>query len=155
MMQELQNLRLMINASGAVIGSTSLANSSKSELLTNLSMFTNNVSNAWILDSGATDHMMTLTDLFEPYEEIAPGKHVQTADGTQESIGKLNILHLGQISHVLHVPKLFVSLISVQRLAKIEEYNILFYDIDAYLCHKVGGWRIGLAKVQHGLYYLP
>ena len=48
-----------------------------------------------------------------------------------------------------------MSLISVQRLAKIEEYNILFDDIDAYLCHKVDGWRIGLVKVQHGLYYLP
>ena len=44
---------------------------------------------------------------------------------------------------------------SVQRIAKIKEYNILFDDIDAYLCHKVDEWRIGLAKVQHGLYYLP
>ena len=88
-----------------------MANSGKSELLTNLSMFTNDGSNAWILDSGATDHMTPLTDLFESYEEIAPGKHVQTADGTLlpvVGIGKLNILHLGQISNVLHVPKLFV-----------------------------------------------
>ena len=46
MMQELQNLKLMINASGTVIGSTSMANSGKKSLLTNLSMFTNNISSA-------------------------------------------------------------------------------------------------------------
>ena len=92
------------------------------------------------------------------HEEIAPGKHVQTTDGTLlpvVGIGNLNLLHLGQISNVLHVSKLFVSLMSVQRLAKIKEYNILFDDIDAYLYQKVDGWRFGLAKVQHGLYYLP
>ena len=158
MMQELQNLKSLINASGTVIGSTSMANSGKKSLLTNLSMFTNNISSAWILDSGTTDHMTPLTDLFESYEQIAPGKHVQTAGGTLlpvVGIGNLNIAHLGHISSVIHVPKLFVSLISVQRLAKIKEYNILFDDIDAYLCHKVDGWKIGLAKVQHGLYYLP
>ena len=44
---------------------------------------------------------------------------------------------------------------SVQRLAKTKEYNILFDDVYAYLYQKVDGWRIGLGKVQHGLYYLP
>ena len=53
-----------------------MANSGKSELLTNLSMFTSNVSNVWILDSGATNHMTPLTDLFVSYEEISLGKHV-------------------------------------------------------------------------------
>ena len=37
----------------------------------------------------------------------------------------------------------------------MREYNVLLDDIDAYLCHKVLGWRIGLAKFQQGLYYLP
>ena len=37
----------------------------------------------------------------------------------------------------------------------MKDYNILFDNIDAYLCHKLHGWKIGLAKVQQGLYYLP
>ena len=158
MMQEIQNLKSMINTSGTVIGSTSMANSGKDELLTNLSMLTNDLTSAWILDSGATDHMTPLTDVFESYEKLTPGKHVQTADGTLlpvVGIGKMSISHIGKIDNVLHVPKLFVSLISVQRLAKLKEYSILFDDIDAYLCHKVDGWKIGLAKVRQGLYYLP
>ena len=67
----------------------------------------------------------------------------------------MNIQPIGKITNVLHVPKLCVSLISVQRIAKMKDYNILFDDIDAYLCHKVHGWKTGLAKVQQGLYYLP
>ena len=101
---------------------------------------------------------MTPLSVFESYETIAPGKHVQTADGTLlpvVGIGQMNIQPIGKITNVLHVPKLCVSLISVQRIAKMKDYNILFDDIDAYLCHKVHGWKTGLAKVQQGLYYLP
>ena len=42
----------------------------------------------------------------------------------------------------------------VQRIAKLREYGILFTDIDVVLCNKVNGWRIGLARVRHSLYYL-
>ena len=136
MMQDIQNLKSMINTSSTVIGSTSMANSGKNELLKNLSMLTNNLTSAWILDSEATDHMTPLTDVFESYEKLTPGRYVHTADGTLllvVGIGKMSIFHIGKVANVLHVPQLFVSLISVQRLAKIKEYSILFDDIDAYL----------------------
>ena len=96
--------------------------------------------------------------MFKSYESTIPGRHVQTADGTLlpvVGIGTMNIVPLGKIYNVLYVPKLFVSLVLVQRLAKMKEYNILFDDIHAYLFHKVDGWKIGLAKVQKVLYYLP
>ena len=92
------------------------------------------------------------------YEAVAPGKHVQIVDGTLlpvVGIGTINLQPMGLITHVLHVSKLFVSLVSVQRLAKLKDYSIIFYDLDAYLCSKVHGSRIGLAKIKQGLYYLP
>ena len=153
MMQELQSLKAMINSSKTVIGSTSLANCGNPDFL-NFSFFTNE----WILDSGATDHMTSVKDFFITYEKIIPGKHVQTADGTLLpviGIGNIKMQPIGILTNVLHIPKLFVSLISVQRLAKIKEYNILFDDLDAYLCNKVQGWKIGLARIQQGLYHLP
>ena len=55
------------------------------------------------------------------------------------------------ITNVLYVRKLFVSLIFVQRLAKLTKYSILFDNFDAYLCHKVQGLKIGLAKIKQGL----
>ena len=70
-------------------------------------------------------------------------------------IGTINLQPMGLITHVLHVPQLYVSLVCVQRLAKLTKYSILFDDLDAYLCSKVNGSRIGLAKIRQGLYYLP
>ena len=102
--------------------------------------------------------MTPLSHIFTSYEPVAPGKHVQTADGTLLpviGIGAINLQPIGLITHVLHVLKLFVSLVSVQRLAKLKNYSILFDDLDAYLCSKVEGSRIGLAKIKQGLYYLP
>ena len=159
MMQELSSLKSMIGSNNSVIGSTSMVNSGKTEFLHNLALHTSSISAVWILDSGATDHMTPGSlDTFVSYREIASGKHVQTADGTLLSvvgIGTLEMQPIGILPNVLHIPKLCVSLVSVQRLAKMREYNVLFDDINAYLCNKVLGWRIGLAKVQQGLYYLP
>ena len=43
-----------------------------------------------------------------------------------------------------YTPKLFVSLVSVQRLAKLDEYRIIFDDIEVYYVH-----------TADGVYYLP
>ena len=135
-----------------------MANSGKHQIFASISLFTKDLSRAWILDSRATDHMTYSEKSFESYEKLAPGKNVQTADGTLLPVvgfGSIKKQPIRTIINVLHVPKLFINLISVQRLASLRKYNTLFDDVDAYLCHKELGWKIGLAKVQHGLYYLP
>ena len=157
-MTELQSLKSMMNSTATVIGSTSMANSGKHQILASISLFTKDVSSAWILDSGATDHMTFSEKSFESYETLAPGKNVQTADGTLlpvVGVGTMKMQPIGTITNVLHVPNLFINLISVQKVASLRAYSILFDDIDAYLCHKELGWKIGLAKVQRGLYYIP
>ena len=156
MMKELHKLTTIINnSSSSIIGSTSMANYGIKTIISSFHM--NSQVTPWILDSGATDHM-TLTDMFfKSYELIAPGKHVQTANGILLPVAGIRTIHIQPIvllTHVLHVPKLFVNLISVQRLAKLTDYRIVFDDLDAYLCHKVQRSRIGLARIQHGLYYL-
>ena len=119
-----------------------MANLGKNENFYSLTFFTKNLTATWILDSGATDHMTPLSHIFASYEPVAPGKHVQTTDGTllpEIGIGAINLQPIGLITHMLHVPKLFVSLVSVQRLSKLKNYSILFDDLDAYLCSKVQG----------------
>ena len=149
MMKELQKLTTIINSSAtSIIGSTSVANSGIKTLISSFHL--NSQGHPWILDSGATDHMTLTNKFFKSYEPIAPGKHVQTADGTLlpvAGLGTMEIPPIGLITHVLHVPKLFVNLISVQKLAKLTEYQIIFDDIDAYLFHKVQKSRIGLARI--------
>ena len=79
-MSEIQSLKSMMNSPTTVMGSTSIANSGKNQLLIFISLFTKDLTEAWILDSGATDLMTSSEKSFETYEKIAPGKHVQTTD---------------------------------------------------------------------------
>ena len=116
MLQEIQHLKTVLNSSTSVIGSTSMANSGKNEIFSSLTFFTKNLIAALILDSGATDHMTPLSHIFTSYEPVALGKHVQTTDGTLLpviGIGAIHVQPIGLITRVLHVPKLFVSLVSV------------------------------------------
>ena len=67
--QQLQGLQVSCGActsSGSIIGSTSLANSGKTSILSALSTISSMESHqsSWILDSGAIDHMTPIIDLF-------------------------------------------------------------------------------------------
>ena len=87
-------------------------------------------------------------DFFASYEPCTTRYNVQTADGTLlevAGIGSVHIDPIGLVSIVLHVPKLFISILLVQRIAKLEEFRIAFEDTDALLYNKVHRWRIGLA----------
>ena len=93
---------------------------------------------------------------FLSYEPIAPRKFVQTADRTLlpvTGIGTMIIRPIGIVTNVFYIPKLCTSLVSVQRLAKVTNYSILFNNCDVYLCLKDQGLKIGLAKFRQGLYY--
>ena len=47
-----------------------------------------------------------------------------------------------------------MNLVSTQRIAKTDEYRIIFDDLEVILYNKVHEWKIGYAKVHDGLYYL-
>ena len=74
--------------------------------------------------------------MFVSYEPCQIDKKVQTADGTLlkvVGIGSIKLATIGLLTNVLYVPNLFVSLISVQKITKKEEYRIIFDGIDAFL----------------------
>ena len=145
--------------SRSIIGSTgSLANSGDPSFLSALlSSPGKTLQSSWILDSGATDHTTPTYSHFISYELCVSDKMVQTADGTLlqvAGIGSVKLEPIGLLTQVLHVPRIFISLVSIQKLAKMSEYRIIFADFDAFLYNKVHGWRIGLARICHGLYLL-
>ena len=43
----------------------------------------------------------------------------------EAGIGSVKLHPIGLLTHVLHLPKLIVSLISVQKIAKMNEYMII------------------------------
>ena len=102
--------------------------------------------------------MTPIANLFTSYTPCPTNKNVQTVDGTLlvvYGIGTLNLDPIGMLAHVLHVPKLFVSLISIQKLTFVQPHKIEFDGLNAFLCDNVQRWKIGLAKVHAGLYFLP
>ena len=159
--EEMQQLKNLLTFGGSVMGSTSLAGSSNLNFLSDflaLSVSNNSIKEAWIIDSRDTDHMTPNKENFMIFNPIDKGRYVKTADGTLlpvMGIGTIKLDPIGLLTQVLYIPKLFVSLVSVQRLAKNKEYNILLDGLNAFLCNKVLGWRIGLARVQQGLYFQP
>ena len=69
--------------------------------------------------------MTPMLDKFESYESSTTRQNVQTADGTLLEVAGISSIHvepIGLLSRVLHVPKLFISLLSVQRIAKLGEF---------------------------------
>ena len=141
-MQQLKNL---LTSSRSVIGSTSLVGSGKTKILLDLSIFwvsNKSIKEAWIIDSGATYHMTSIKENFMIFTPLDKGRHVKTADGTLlpvEGIGTIKFGPIGLLIQVLYIPRLFVSLVFVQRLAKNKEHIVLFDGLSVVLCNKVHG----------------
>ena len=158
----LKKLEDLLSTSSSIIGSTSVANSGKDFILDKIFTIIDNVPNidprkTWILDYGSTDHMTPMMDFFTSYNPCPNNRKVQTADGTLLTvlgIGVISLEPIGKLEHVLHVPKLFISLISVQKVASLYPYKIEFDGLNVFLCNKVQRWKTGLAEVRQGLYYL-
>ena len=131
-------MRGLINSSsGSVIRSTSLVNSGKTSILSLLSSVSNAHYSSWILDdSGATDHMTPISIMFLNYKACITEQHIQTIDGTLlplAGIGSIQLPPIGLLTRMLHYPKLFVSLVSLQRIAKLDEHKILFDGLDGFV----------------------
>lgn len=95
--------------------------------------FSANVSSSghsWIIDLGASDHMIGTSSLFSSYSICYGKDKVRIADGSYSSIaGKRNIsvtLSL-PLTSVLHVPKFTLNLLSVSHLTKSLNYSISFF----------------------------
>ena len=140
--ERLKQLEAYISISSSVIGSTSVANSGQFSILKKMLSISSSHNiphepkSTWILDSVAIDHMTPIASLFASDSPCEINKKVQTADGTLltvAGIGTVNLAPIGKLERVLHVPKLFISLVSVQKITSLIPYNIEFNGINAFL----------------------
>ena len=78
-------MKNLLTSSRSVIGSTSLARSGKTKILSDLSIFwvsNKSIKEAWILDFGVTDHMTLIKENFLIFTSLDKGRHVKIVDGT-------------------------------------------------------------------------
>ena len=111
----------------------------------------------WILDSSAIDHMTPNPSNFTSYVLCSSNRKVQTTNGSLlkvAGIGEIKLDPIGIIKDVLNFPKLCISLVSEQKLAKILEIAIYFDEDYSFLPNKVSKQRIGLSNIGKGLYIM-
>ncbi|SDA05397.1 BZ3501_MvSof-1269-A2-R1_Chr12-1g03381 [Microbotryum saponariae] len=106
---------------------------------------------SFVVDSGATSHMVSDKSLFTTYRHIAPTKIGGIAGGIN-AIGMGNIAFIAASGHpitltgVLHTPGLFVNLLSVSRLCDTDDVRVAFT--------KHGNDIAEGARLDEGLYLL-
>lgn len=109
------------------------------------------------MDSRATDHMTHSHNVFSTYSPCPSNRKVTTANGssiTVAGLGNVKISPFVTLRNVLHVPKLFTNLISIQKLTQDLCCNVIFHNNYCVFQDKGSGRTIGRARERNGLYHL-
>ena len=149
-MEHLQKLLKSNLVSGIPTGSLAQTGSG-------LSSFSCSLTSApWIIDSGASDHMTSLSSLFKSYSPCPGNQKIRIADGRFSPIagkGQINISNTIELQSVLHVPNLACNLLSVSKLSKDSKCRVIFFDSYCEFQDLSSRKMIGSAKMVNGLYY--
>ena len=110
----------------------------------------------WIIDFGASDHMIDSYHLFSSYTPCAGNLRVKIADGSLAPVagkGSIQISDTITLEFVLHVPKLSCNLLSVNQLTKHSNCSAKFLSSHCVFQDLSSGMTIGSAKEYEGIYY--
>jgi hypothetical protein len=110
----------------------------------NITAHSNQKNNTWILDIGATDHMISCSSLFTTITTIV-STHVNLPNGAKASV---------TLTGVLCVPYFSFNLILASKLLKNLHCCLIFF-VGYCFIQSLHHWRtIGVAKEEAGLFYL-
>ncbi|GMI89878.1 hypothetical protein HRI_002657100 [Hibiscus trionum] len=112
---------------------------------------------SWVIDSGATDHMTNSPLNFLNYTPCPSNRKITVADGTMITVAGERDVAISKnilLRKVLHVPKLFTSLISIPKLVRDTNCSVLFHSTHCFFQEQETKKMIGRAKEINGLYYL-
>ncbi|RVW75295.1 Retrovirus-related Pol polyprotein from transposon TNT 1-94 [Vitis vinifera] len=112
---------------------------------------------SWIIDSGATDHMTSKSQLFNTYTPSPSNKKIVVANGSLVIVAGFGDIYITPtliLKNALHVPKLSANLISIQKLTHDLKCYAIFFPSYCVLQEQGSGRRIGRAKEMSGLYHL-
>jgi transposase InsO family protein len=125
----------------------------------NVSKFMNNNQSfvPWLIDSGASRHMVGSYQEFSKYAPSVKEQGVQLADGSTQAImgtGTVVCGHDMSLSSVLHVPSFPINLLSISCITKELNCAAIFYPTWCVFL-ELGTWKVlGTGIMRDGLYYL-
>ncbi|GAV66786.1 hypothetical protein CFOL_v3_10296 [Cephalotus follicularis] len=112
---------------------------------------------SWLLDSGANKHMTSSPELFDSYIPCSGKDKIRVADSSLSFItGKWSVSCTPTISlnYVLHVPNLYVNLLSIFHLTLELNCCVIFFSSHCVFQELGTEKVIGFGRVRDGLYYL-
>ena len=110
----------------------------------------------WIIDSGASDHMTSFSNLFSSYSPCSGSEKIRIADGSFSTIAGKGVIKFSEnitLKYVLHIPKLACNLLSVSKLSKDANCRVTFFESHCDFQDQSSGRMIGNARMIEGLYY--
>lgn len=112
---------------------------------------------AWIVDSGAFDHMTgSIGLLLNPVHQHHHSK-INSPNGKTSVIshkGSVSISPSLTLKDVLHIPSFKHNLLSVQKLSRDEHCKVIFEPTKCYILDDITGDVKGTGFALNGLYYL-
>ncbi|XP_019157951.1 PREDICTED: uncharacterized protein LOC109154674 [Ipomoea nil] len=111
-------------------------------------------SSTWIIDSGATDHILCSLEFFDEYSAVN-GAMVNLPNGACGAVKHMGSIRLNNnlwLRDALHIPSFKFNIISVNKLLKNSSHSLLFTYGQCLLVDH--GKMIGFAKEEKGLYLL-
>lgn len=112
---------------------------------------------AWIVDSGASDHMTGQSHQFTTYTPCPGTQKIKIADGSLSSVAGKGSIYLSSsitLYDVLHVPNLSCNLLSVSKITQDQQCFAVFSPLCCTFQDMSSGKTIGSAKACSGLYYI-
>ena len=146
---EVERLRRLLDP--PVVGSCSLAHAGTSTAPANPHPST---SPSWIVDFGASSHMTSNPRVFTSYDPSPGSSKVRTASGdllTVAGVCRVALTPSLHLSRVLHVPRLAVHLLSLNKLVRDLDHDLIFNSHSCFYRDKVSGRMTTLAKEHQGL----
>ena len=86
---------------------------------------------SWIINSGASDHMTGQLNLFSSYTSYIGSDKVKIADDTFFLVSGKYLVHTTlslSLSSVLHILSFAANLLSISRISRDLNYNIIFFS---------------------------
>ena len=104
---------------------------------------------SWIIDSGATDHMTSKSQLFNTYTLNPSNKKIVVANGSLATIAGFEDIYITPtliLKNVLHVPKFSANLVAIQKLTHDLKCYAIFLPSYVFFKNKARGGGLDLLR---------
>jgi hypothetical protein len=128
-----------------------------SNLATDLNASATPFNDPWVINSGASNHMIEMSPLLSSYNPCSGRDKVRIANGSLSPVsgkGSVSVAPSMTLASVLHVPNLAVNLLSIARITIELNCRVIFYSYYCFFQDLVKGNMIGNGSLKDSLYYL-